>query len=239
MQLARVERSTAADEVYDQLVQGILGGGVPVGDRLPSERTLADTLGVSRPVVREALKRLAHVGLVRIRHGGSTTVVDYLRTAGPDLLGSLLLDADGNLDLGVARSLVEARSQIGPVVAAAAAADATDGDCDAIEALVADLRAAGDVADRQRIALDFWDAVVDASHNVVHRLLFNTLRRAYEPVMAALTIVMEAEVSDVEGYGRVAAAIRARDEAAATGAVTDLVDHGARATVAVIDRLRA
>lgn len=38
-------------------------------------------------------------------------------------------------------------------------------------------------------ALDLWDAVVDASGNVVYRLLFNALRRAYEPVMDVLAVV--------------------------------------------------
>lgn len=243
MQLSPIARTSASDEVYDQLVASIVDGEVDPGEAMPSERELADGLGVSRPVVREALKRLAHAGLVHIRHGGKTLVSDFRRTAGPDLLQALLLDRNGELDLEVARSIVEARSDIGPPVAAIAARRASATDVEALDAVVARMREArdgtGDVAELQRLAMEFWDRMVDASHNVVHRLLLNALRRAYEPVMDALAVVMRDEVSDVEGYAEVVAALRARDPARAEASVHAVVDHGARATVEVIDELLA
>lgn len=245
--LQRIQRQSASDEVFDQLVASIVDGEVTAGEAIPSERALAEGLGVSRPVVREALKRLAHAGLVEIRHGGATTVSDYRRTAGPDLLGALLLGRRGELDLEVARSIVEARSQIGPPVAAAAAGRAGPDDVAGLHEVVAAMRALGQdehpdveaLAALQRLALDFWDRVVDASHNVVHRLLFNALRRAYEPVMDALAVVMRAEASDVDGYAAVLDAIEAGDPTRAADAVRAVVDHGATATVALIDDLLA
>ena len=243
MQLSPIARSSASDEVYDQLVASIVEGQVDPGEAMPSERELADGLGVSRPVVREALKRLAHAGLVQIRHGGKTLVTDFRHTAGPDLLQALLLDRDGDLDLEVARSIVEARSDIGPPVAAIAARRATVADLDALDAVVGRMRAVrdetGDVAELQRLAMQFWDRMVDASRNVVHRLLLNALRRAYEPVMDALAVVMRDEVSDVDGYAEVVAALHARDPARAEASVHAVVDHGARAAIDVIDELLA
>ena len=237
MDLQPIARSSASDEVYERLVASIVEGEVDPGDAMPSERSLSEALGVSRPVVREALKRLAHAGLVQIRHGGATLVTDYRRTAGPDLLSRLLLDRNGELDLVVARGIVEARSDLGPPVAAAAARRAGEDDLAALDATVAAMRDADDVRERQRLALDFWDRVVDASGNVVHRLLFNALRRAYEPVMDALVVVMEAEVSDLDGYAAVARAIRSGDEAAAADAVRAVVDRGARAAIDLVDEL--
>lgn len=239
MDLQPIARTSASDEVYERLVSSIVEGEVDAGEPMPSERSLADGLGVSRPVVREALKRLAHAGLVQIRHGGATLVSDYRRTAGPDLLSALLLDRHGDVDLEVARGVIEARSDLGPPVASAAARRATPGDLDALDDVVAAMHAGDDVLGRQRLALDFWDRVVDASHNVVHRLLFNALRRAYEPVMEALVVVMRAEVSDLDGYAGVAAAVRRGDPDAAADAVRAVVDHGARATVELIDQLLA
>lgn len=237
MDLHPIVRSSASDEVYDRLVASIVEGEVAAGDAMPSERSLADGLGVSRPVVREALKRLAHAGLVQIRHGGATLVSDYRRTAGPGLLGALLLDRNGDLDLEVARSIVEARSDLGPPVAAAAARRADAEDLAALHATLDAMRATDEVPDLQRLALDFWDRIVDASDNLVHRLLFNALRRAYEPVMEALAVVMEAEVSNVDGYAAVLVALERGDPAAAARAVHAVVDHGARATVELIDEL--
>ena len=62
------------DHVYEQLLQRIVSGQLPEGERLPSEPALAAALGVSRPVVREALSRLRADGVVTSRHGSGTYV---------------------------------------------------------------------------------------------------------------------------------------------------------------------
>jgi GntR family transcriptional repressor for pyruvate dehydrogenase complex len=65
-------------------------------------------LGVSRPAVREALKRLSAAGLVEVRQGDRTTGRDFRRHAGLDLLPRLLV-RNGELDVAVARSILETR----------------------------------------------------------------------------------------------------------------------------------
>ena len=72
--------------------------GVAAGKPLPSERRLAEVLGVSRPAVREALQRMTQTGLVEVRHGGATTGRDFSRSAGLDLLPRLLVRRGGVLD---------------------------------------------------------------------------------------------------------------------------------------------
>lgn len=63
-----------ADEAYEKLLALLTSGRVDEGGRLPSEPTLALQLGVSRPVVREALSRLRADGVVVSRHGSGTYV---------------------------------------------------------------------------------------------------------------------------------------------------------------------
>lgn len=65
----------AADPVFEQLAVAILDGSLAPGTSLPSERELSERFGVSRLVVRQAIHRLADVGLVRVRQGGATQVV--------------------------------------------------------------------------------------------------------------------------------------------------------------------
>lgn len=65
----------AADPVFDQLAVGILDGSLPPGSSLPPERELAERFGVSRLIVRQAVHRLADIGLVRVKQGGATQVV--------------------------------------------------------------------------------------------------------------------------------------------------------------------
>ena len=179
-------------------------------------------LGVSRPAVREALQRMAQTGLVQVRHGGATTVRDYRRYAGLDLLARLLV-RHGELDPAVARSILEARLAVGPERRGAGRRPAAD------PPLAAPLtgvdgparrhrrRPAGDV-ERQVHALEFWDQVVDAADSLVFRLMFNSLRAAYEPALEALAPVMAEEVGQTEAYRLLTAAIGAGDPEVARAA---------------------
>jgi GntR family transcriptional regulator, transcriptional repressor for pyruvate dehydrogenase complex len=120
MPLEPIARRSVTDEVFAQLSAEVLNGDLAAGENLPSERRLAEVLGVSRPSVRQALQRLANAGLVDVRHGDATTVRDFRRTAGLSLLPQLLL-AGGGLDIGVVRSILETRLLVGPFAAGLAA----------------------------------------------------------------------------------------------------------------------
>ena len=66
----------AADEIFDRLASAIFRGTYEVASALPSERTLSAELAVSRATIREAIHRLADLGLVALRPGGATIVRD-------------------------------------------------------------------------------------------------------------------------------------------------------------------
>lgn len=213
-------RRSVPDEVFDQVLGEVVDGGIPAGEALPSERRLAEVLGVSRPAVREALQRMAQTRLLDVRHGGATTVRDFRRYAGLDLLPRLLV-RNGVLDTTVARSVLEARLVVGPGVAALAAERGGP----ALEAVLAETVEAlatcdGPTAgiDRQVHALAFWDQVVDAADSMVFRLMFNSLRAAYEPALEALAPLMAEEVGQIGAYRLLTAAIGAADPETARAA---------------------
>ena len=205
----------------------VLNGEMAPGEALPSERRLAEVLGVSRPVVREAIKRLTAAGLVEVRQGDATTVRDYRHHAGLDLLPRLLLRggnrADG-LDLAVVRSIMETRLHNGPKVAELAAERGGPQAAGQLDGAVNALAAEVDPVQRQRAALTFWDHVVDAADSIAFRLMFNTLRATYEPALQALAAVMAAEVSRPELYRHIAQTISAGDPAGAKRAATELLE---------------
>ncbi|MBY8862167.1 GntR family transcriptional regulator [Nocardia sp. CA2R105] len=210
MALRRIDRRTAPESVYDQLLGEMLDGELQPGAALPAERQLAEALGVSRPTVREAMQRLAHGGLVEVRQGGATTVRDFRRAAGLDLLPRLILRA-GRVDDDVLRSILETRSAMGREVAGLAAERGGADAAGALNSAVESLAAQSDPLARQLAALGFWDHVVDAADSIVYRLLFNDLRAVYEPAMAALVQVMAAEVDQIDRYRALAEAIIAGD----------------------------
>jgi DNA-binding FadR family transcriptional regulator len=69
-------RPHAADHVFEQLATAILRGELQVGAPLPPEYNLASRFHVSRIIVRQAVHQLAEIGLVRVRQGGSTIILD-------------------------------------------------------------------------------------------------------------------------------------------------------------------
>lgn len=220
MDLKPITKRLVPDDVFDQLVGEVVDGSLEPGDALPSERRLAELLGVSRPAVREALQRMSATRLVEVRHGGSTTVRDFHRHAGLDLLPRLLV-RNGELDPAVARSIVEARLVIGPQVtgmAAERAARAGQETRTALNTAVETLAEAPDPVSRQRAALAFWDAVVDLADSIAFRLMFNNLRQAYEPAIEPLAPLLDGEVSEIAGYRAIAAAVLAGDPRAAAEA---------------------
>ena len=235
MALKPVPRRSVTDDVFDQIVAEVVRGEVPAGDPLPSERRLAEVLGVSRPSVREALKRLDHAGLVDVRQGDATVVRDFRRSAGMDLLPTLLT-AGGTVDIATARSLMETRLHVGPFVAQLAAERGGATLAPALTAALDHLVAQTDPVEQQYAALAFWDIVVDGADSIALRLMYNSLRASYEPVIDAMSVGLDVEVSNHDGYRKLAAAVTAGKRAAAAKAATDLLRP---ATDALLAALRA
>jgi DNA-binding FadR family transcriptional regulator len=73
----RLRGGNAYEETVERLLQAVKLGQVPAGERLPAERELATTLGVSRLTLREAIRSLAEAGYVESRRGraGGTFVL--------------------------------------------------------------------------------------------------------------------------------------------------------------------
>ncbi|MHC9296025.1 FadR/GntR family transcriptional regulator [Mycobacterium sp. LTG2003] len=236
MALQPVNRRSVPEDVFDQIISEVLSGEMQPGESLPSERKLAEVLGVSRPAVREAIKRLTAAGLVEVRQGDATTVRDFRRHAGLDLLPRLLFRA-GELDISVVRSILETRLHNGPKVAELAARRRQPDLPDLLDATLHTLQIEPDPIEQQRHAMTFWDHVVDGADSIAFRLMFNTLRATYEPVLPALATLMAEEVGRPEAYRRVADAIAAGDATAARQTAHDLLEPGTSALLAALESL--
>lgn len=245
MALERVTKRSVPDDVFDQLVREVLGGDVAPGESLPSERRLAEVLGVSRPAVREALQRLAQSGLVDVRQGGSTLVRDYRRHGGLDLLAHLVV-RNGTVDLAVVRSILEARALVGPRIAELAAERGgalLREPLDRALAALAALEAPTDSIDdrdgvvHQRRAVDFWQVLVDGADSITFRLMFNGMLAAYEPAMPLLAGVMAVEAGRHDLYRALRDAVVAGDGPTARERATEILALAGSALEALLDTL--
>lgn len=222
-----VARRLLAASVFEQLRDRIVGGDVKPGSTLPAERTLATLLKVNRNAVREGLKRLEQAGLVAIHQGGATRVLDFKRTAGLEVLSTMLVRSDGTIDTRICRGIVEMRTQLAPTVGSLAAARAHRANDTRLAAIVGRMRKAeGDVAASSRLALDFWAEVVAATQNIALELSFNSLDASYGMVIEQLENVMADEVTAIASYAALADAIRDRDPKAAATCAKRIVSRG-------------
>lgn len=236
MALQPVNRRSVPEDVFEQIVAEVLSGDMQPGEALPSERRLAEVLGVSRPAVREAIKRLTETGLVEVRQGDSTTVRDFRRHAGLDLLPRLLIRS-GEVDVTVVRSILETRLHNGPKIAELAALRRRPDLAALLDASIDALAVEHDLVERQRHALTFWDHVVDGADSIAFRLMYNTLRATYEPALPALAVMMADEVGRPDLYRAIANAIRDGDPTAAERAARDLLEPATVALLGALDEL--
>lgn len=112
------------EQIAKQIEKRILDGELHCGDRLPTERDLAEQFHASRTAVREAMKILAQKGLIDMRPGRGTVVIDGSHKA---MLHSINLAMKLKLgEVGGSDNLVEVREILETEIAALAAARATE-----------------------------------------------------------------------------------------------------------------
>jgi GntR family transcriptional regulator, transcriptional repressor for pyruvate dehydrogenase complex len=170
-----------ADTVVTEIENQILDGALRPGDRIPSERQLAQDFGVSRPSIREAIQKLVAKGLLVTRHGGGTTVTDKLDAPFVDPWQDMVKDHPM-----LHRDILEVREMLEGQAAELAAQRATDVD-------LARLDQAFEVLDQAYASKDleasitadvaFHQAVAEASHNVfIGHLTASLMRVIHEHV---------------------------------------------------------
>jgi DNA-binding FadR family transcriptional regulator len=163
--LATTRRAGLVDQVITQLRQSVSSGEWPVGSRIPTEPALVAALGVGRNTVREAVRALAHSGILEVRQGDGT----YVR-ATSEVSGALRRLCGSEL-----REVLEVRRCLEVEAARLAATARTDEDLAEIRAVLArrDAVDAGDEYVRADAELHF--TVVRASHNAVLTELYRGL----------------------------------------------------------------
>jgi len=171
-------RPRLADIIVEQIEQLIVDGQLSPGEKLPSERELADKLSVSRPSVREALLKTEARGLIEVTHGGGFAVRDVTGPTIAEPLAHLL-----NRYPKAANDFLEMRHGLEAMAASLAARRATETDLkrlkQSLEAMVT-ARAVRDSIVGADADARFHLAVAEASHNValvhVTRGILNVMR---------------------------------------------------------------
>jgi DNA-binding FadR family transcriptional regulator len=136
-----------------------------------------------------------------------------------------LVDAGGNIQVPVARSILRMRQVLSPEIAADAAVFGGATVADELDVLIAQMGGANDAAQLQQLALSYWGTLVEGSGNIAYRLAFNSLRKTYQHIWGLLTQMLAGEFSDTESFRSIAAAVRAGDRQAAFTSAKAYIDQ--------------
>ncbi|WP_326569414.1 FadR/GntR family transcriptional regulator [Amycolatopsis rhabdoformis] len=216
MPLATTRRAGLVDQVIDQLRDAIAQGEWPVGQRIPTEPALVAQLGVGRNTVREAVRALAHTGILEVRQGDGT----YVR-ATSEVSGALRRLCGTEL-----REVLQVRRTLEVEGARLAATARTDED-------LAHLRVLLDRRDREQLEgrvedfahtdAEFHLEIVRCGHN---GLLFELYRGLMEAITASVAATYEApDHAEVIKHRGLVDAIEARDPDRAGAEAGDFLDE--------------
>lgn len=213
MPLNTARRTGLVEQVIEQLRGSVTSGEWPVGHRIPNETDLVEALGVGRNTVREAVRALAHAGLLEVRQGDGT----YVR-ASSEMSGALRRLRGTEL-----RDVLQVRRGLEVEGARLAAVNRTDADLDQLRDFLhnRDERRCDDgfaMADTE-----FHCAMVRASGNA---MLIELYLGLIEVITASVTVMKETPVeTEFEDHHLLLDRIVAGDADGAASAAAALFDH--------------
>jgi GntR family transcriptional regulator, transcriptional repressor for pyruvate dehydrogenase complex len=221
-ELEPIHRSAVYEQVVERLRDFIDARQLKPGDRLMSERDLAEQLGVSRTSVRQAITALKVLGLVESRHGDG---VYLLRPSGAVIptLASEIVDSEADHPL-----IWEVREGIEVQAARLAARRRTDKDLRAMRGALRDMASSiaggGDGIEGDR---GFHRAIAQAAHNPFLAQLTDQLAAMIDRTSAAsLTTAGRPEIS-LQAHAAILSAIEDGDEAGASELMRQHIEKSA------------
>lgn len=223
-----IVRESVAEMVARRILDMVSARALRPGDQLPPERELAESLGVSRPSVREAIRGLAILGVVKSRQGGGAyiTPLDAESLLGP--LQFFLSLEDVNI-----RELYDARSLIESDVARRAAVNMSEAQLDALEAIMAAQgETLGDARAFRMSDFAFHEAIWEGCGNAFLKRIGESLNVLGLEFRKRASETAGVLAQSYEDHKRLVAALRARDADGAARAAERHMQNVYQSTIA-------
>ena len=216
------------DGAMRAIISYVRGDRLRIGDPIPSEASLAADLGVSRTVVREALRALAALGVIDLGNGRRARVGAIEK----DVLG-LVLDHAVHTDQATIQQIYDVRRTIEMRTVALAALRRLDSEAEAIRAHATAMRAAfSHPEEAMEHDIAFHSAIAIASRNPLFALIvgsFSVVTRQTWRIGWESRPTDAERMANVECHARIAAAIDTREPRVAEAAMAEHFDNSVRA----------
>jgi GntR family transcriptional regulator, transcriptional repressor for pyruvate dehydrogenase complex len=210
-----IGKKSVSEMVVQRILDLVKAGHLSAGDKLPSERDLAEQLDVSRPTVREALRALSILGVLEIRHGGGV----YVTALNAEELLSPM-DFFVSLNAQNMAELFDARIHFEPMLASLAAERLTDTALARLATLVAEQLADPEDADLfHDTDVEFHKTILEASGNDFLSRFGKLLQVLGDQGRQAFQKRKSIRQQSIEDHQIILAALQSRDAAAAQRAM--------------------
>jgi GntR family transcriptional repressor for pyruvate dehydrogenase complex len=208
-----------SDKVADMLLESIVSRRLNVGDRLPSERELGEQFGVSRTVVREAVRALVAKGLIEVRSGSGLRVAAVAASTVSESMSLYMLGGEFEFE-----QVHEVRKMLEVHIAALAAERATHEDkaalADSCDRMAAEL---DDVDRAAQLDVEFHRLIAHATQNDLYVVLLDSIGRPQLEIRRS-NIGAGHGQETVEQHRAILAAIADGDAARARDAMSEHLD---------------
>jgi GntR family transcriptional repressor for pyruvate dehydrogenase complex len=207
----------AFEEICERIREQLALGVLKPGDKLPPERELAQQLGVSRNVLREALRSLEMAGILKLQKGVKGGA--FIKEGDTSRMNEVMRDM---LSLGTisVRELSEARINVIDLVVRLACVNARQRDFEALEANIERTDLAtheGRLLDRVECSREFYKLLAESTGNKVIAMIVNSVTEIHMRFVYAKVASSGAATPRLTDKRRqFLSALRARDVAAAT-----------------------
>ena len=227
MQEPAIVKASISKQIAEQLREAIVNGQFKIGERLPTEDELAQRYGVSRPSVREALKRLAAQNLVRAKRGpsgGNFVVKPSYEDLAESLSGAAtLLVGMGSLGID---EIIEARRALQGSCLELAAKNVNEENLRNIEQALErqqDPEISDDAFRQADVA--FHRALVDAADNGMLRFVMYTVIEALIPVTNMVVTVVRERSDIISLHRQMLQKLERRDSDGLKAVMDELLDY--------------
>lgn len=220
----KVKVGRASDEVVQQVKKVIISGELATGDRLPSERDLAERFGLSRMTIRDALRVLESQGLIEIKVGASGGA--FVREPNLDLFRESLSTVIQTNKKTSLLELAEARKIVETAIVELAAQRATPDDLKVLRRAVQSAKKA--LAEGKPItqsSVDFHTGLARASKNYVLNLIVNSFRSLFSNALEQLLPAVDMAPRGVHEHEVILKAVEAGDSEKARQAMIEHLEY--------------
>lgn len=164
-----------SDRVADHLMELVSSGRLKAGELLPSERRLGEDLGVSRTVIREAVRSLSAKGVLQVRSGSGVRVATPDSTRVVESMRLFLGDGTSPGSPVTYEQVHEIRVALEVRMAASASHNAADSDILSMSRAIEDMDAAGSEHDAAMADLAFHNAIAVGTQNPLYPVMMDSM----------------------------------------------------------------